>query len=466
MAAPLLEPLLENLSATERRELATWLECPLHNRRRDVRELYAKLRKPTASTTKEDGSTAAVNERLTRSYLLARVEDYLLWKDGRSPAREQSNDLRLCQLYRRRGLQQHLTNRLNRLARKPYPFEDPAALHDRYTFSELLNERSRDRDRSYDPDYDRPDRQLLIAQAAARFRQAAISMAGARFSGRQPQLPLLDEYLTLVESHPEWLELPGLAVYYHVCRYQRPGPTAVMLPFPALVELLRTSLDRFPPNEQVTLLKLVLNFAIRRLNENTSRENLLAAFQLYDLGLREGLLLESGHLTNFTFNNFVGIALRLGDTAAAQRCLDDYAAALHPDSAVEVLALNQARLAYARGEFREAIFLLQAADYRDSVHLVNARTLLIRAYYELEEIEPMLDLIRATRILVRRRRLGYHRQIVLNNLKYLKKLAKLRPNDAKARLQLRREVEVAEKVSEREWILGKLLTLNSRAPAP
>lgn len=451
MAAPLLEPLLANLSPIERNELHLWLESPLHNRRKDVRALYKSL-----VSKEKNEENSGVEHRLTRSYLLDRVEAYLLWKYNKKSTREQHNDLQICQIYRERGLSRHLRNRLNRLERKKYPFHDPAALYNRYIFSELLNERNHNRDRSHDPDYDRPDRELLLAQTAARFRQAAISLAGAQFSGRELELPLLDVYLELIEKRPDLLDEPGLALYYHICLYQLPEPPEDLLPYPELIELLLEQIDCFPPSEQSDLLKLVLNFAIRRLNQNTSRENVMAAFQLYDLGLREELLLESGHLTNFTFNNFIGTALRLGNTEAAQYCIDHYAQFLRPDSAEEVMALNQARLAYARGEWQEAIFLLQQADYRDSVHLINARNILMRCYYELGETEPLLDLIRATRILIRRRKLGYHQQIVLNNLKFMKKLVKLPPNNKQMRQALQKEIAETKLLSEREWLLEKL----------
>ncbi|PHI21952.1 hypothetical protein CEQ90_01305 [Lewinellaceae bacterium SD302] len=455
MASPLLEPLIKNLSAHERNEVEIWLNCPLHNRREDVKALFAELI-DSAGAADKFVKNRAVDARLTRSYLLDRIEAYLIWKQGAQPEDEQARDLALCQLYRQRGLSVHFNNRLNRFEKKEYCFQDATSLFNNYRFAALREARSSDRSRSYEEDFDLPDRLLLRALTAARLRQAAVSLAGAGFSGRELQLPLFKTYLDLVDEHPELLNEPGIALYYNICLYQLPALERPLLPYPQLIGLLTANINRFPAAEQSELLKLILNYAIRRLNQDTSRENVLAAFQLYDLGLREGLLLESNELSNFTFNNFIGIALRLGRIEAAQRCIDEYASLLAPKSASEVMALNQARLAYARGELREALFLLQQADYRDNVHLINARTLHLRIYYELGEIEPMLDLVRATKIQISRRQLGYHEPIILNNLKFMRKLAKLRSSDSRAANNLRKEIEQTQLLSEREWLLEKL----------
>lgn len=455
MAFSLLEPLIENLSPLERNEVKIWLNCPLHNRREDVKVLFNGLCN-SGKAPKAGSPDRAVDKRLTRSYLLDRIEAYLLWKQGKLAEDEQARDLALCKLYRQRGLSIHFHNRLNRFEKKDYQFQDANSLNLRYQFAVLREALQSDRNRSYKEDFDLPDRLLLRAQTAARLRQAALSLAGAGFSGRAIELPLFSTYLDTIDEHPELLQETGILLYYNICLYQLPDTGRPALPFPALIELLVDNISRFPAAEQSELLKLVLNYTIRRLNQDTSQENVMAAFQLYELGLKEGLLLESNKLSNFTFNNFIGVALRLGRIDAAQHCINEHAKFLPSKNASEVMALNQARLAYAQGELKEALFLLQQADYRDTVHLINARMLHLRIYYELGEIEPLLDLIRATRIQISRRQLGYHKQIILNNLKFTRKLAKLGTLKGKAAQKLTKEIKATKLLSERDWLLEKL----------
>ncbi|NJO86547.1 MAG: hypothetical protein HC821_00170 [Lewinella sp.] len=68
--------------------------------------------------------------------------------------------------------------------------------------------------------------------------------------------------------------------------------------------------------------------------------------------------------------------------------LEEHQPFLPPAAAAEVVALNRARLAYAAADFTAALRQLQHADYRDIVHLMNARSLQIKIYYESKEHEP------------------------------------------------------------------------------
>ncbi|NJO86548.1 MAG: hypothetical protein HC821_00175 [Lewinella sp.] len=121
----------------------------------------------------------------------------------------------------------------------------------------------------------------------------------------------------LINSPNSWKK-PAVELYYHLCQSYL-HPTAEELSFEQLILRVKTLLPGFSPAEQNTLLKLLLNQAIHRLNQNASPTQLTAALDLYRLGSNSGLLVQNGRISTFTFNNVLGIALRLGQT--------DYAAA-------------------------------------------------------------------------------------------------------------------------------------------
>ncbi|MFK7935247.1 MAG: hypothetical protein AB8G22_17170, partial [Saprospiraceae bacterium] len=56
----------------------------------------------------------------------------------------------------------------------------------------------------------------------------------------------------------------------------------------------------------------------------------------------------------------------------------------------------------------------------------------------------------------RQTNIGYHRKIYLNLLRFMRRILKLAPNDKKLRAELRSEIDTAEVVAEREWLLSLL----------
>lgn len=457
MAKPLLEPLIFSLDSDEKNQVRAWLTCSLHNLREDVVHLFDEICQLTE--VKAPLNAATVDDRLLRSYLLDRMEDYLAWKNFQTEREEQSIDIHLLRAYRHRGLALHLDNRLRRQRKrfKKHSRHAAADLYAAYELEELRHESYLLDRRKLDADFNLPNQYLLRAQTAAALRRAAHSLAGARLSEGLPDLPLLNNYLQLVQENTELQEEPGILLYYHLCQYYLPDASVdTLLPFPELIQLTQQNLDGFAPHEQNDLLKLTINQAIRRINQDPNRAHLNEALSLYKLGIERTLLIENNRISVFTFSNIIGISIRLRATDFALDFLEKHAHFLPKSQAPEVIALNRARLAYANHNLDEALLHLQRADYRDNLHLMNARDLQIRIYYENGDYDALRDLIRATRTLINRRKFGYHRAVYRNNLKMISKLVNLRRDRPATVEKFRQEVMHTKPLTERDWILKQL----------
>lgn len=457
MAKPLLEPLIKSLSAPEKKELLGWLTSPLHNSRPDVVNLYEQL--CVNASSDEPLRTTTVDDRLLRSYLLDRIEDFLAWTNFKLEREEQSIDIHLLRAYRRRGLSLHLDNRLkrqrNRFKRRPR--HTAADLYSAYELEELWHENYLLDRRKLDADFNLPNAYLLRAQTVALLRRSVHSLAGARLGEELPELPLLTEYLKLVEQKAALRAEPGVLLYYHLCQYYLPDVSgSSRLSFSDLIELIQANLDGFTIREQSDLLKLTINQAIRRINQEPSQSHLNEALSLYKLGIERSLLIENKRISVFTFSNIIGISIRLQATDFALEFLENHAEYLPQSQASEVIALNSARLAYANGQLDEALLHLQRADYRDNLHLMNARDLQIRIHYENGDHEVLRDLIRSTRTLINRRKFGYHRNVYRNNLRLISKLVNLRHDRPAVVDKFRQEVLNTHPLTERDWILRQL----------
>ncbi|MEL6670407.1 MAG: hypothetical protein AAFP08_15655, partial [Bacteroidota bacterium] len=310
--------------------------------------------------------------------------------------------------------------------------------------------------RSIEP-FEAAEFRLLKWQSAERLRKAVATLARSRTSGQIIDTPILHEYLDQIDQHPELQKEPAIALYYHACKLYLDNQDQTEVDhFQQLTELLPDYLEAFTPPEQTLLLKLTINFAIRRINQDPEPSILHTAFNLYQLGFQNELLFEDNYISVFTFNNFIGIALRLAEIEVAARFIPSKEQQLPPDRRKETLAFNYARLHYAQGEPEEALMRLQGIDYQDPFDLLNARMLQIRIYYETGEDQALFDLIRATRALLRRRKLGYHQENFRNNLRMVQKLLRLKWGDKSAIQKFKSQIINTKPLSEKEWLLGQI----------
>ncbi len=119
-----------------------------------------------------------------------------------------------------------------------------------------------------------------------------------------------------------------------------------------------------------------------------------------------------------------------------------------------------ARLHFEKGEYDTAMRLLQQVEYDDILMNLNAKTMLLKMYYEQEELSALESLLESFRIYIQRKKMiGYHSSNYKNILRFTRKLIKINPYSRKQKDKLKMEIEAAKPLSEREWLLGRLEAL-------
>ncbi|MFZ4477554.1 MAG: hypothetical protein ACOYPR_20335, partial [Saprospiraceae bacterium] len=178
---------------------------------------------------------------------------------------------------------------------------------------------------------------------------------------------------------------------------------------------------------------------------------------LYKSALQGHLLMENGVLSHFAFNNIVAIALRIHETAWVQAFIPEYAPFLEKKYRDATSHLNLARLAYVKKQYREALLHLQEADYKDLINNLIAKTLMMKVYYETDELEALHTHLQSMKTFIRRQSgIGYHRGNYNNIIRYTERMMDLRRGDKKAVLELRTKIEAEPVLTEKEWFLEQL----------
>lgn len=464
MKNTMLWALLCRLDPDELAEAKRWVASPVHNRREDLALLLGHLVEgvlqggPAPDRAAVWGMLFPGEEyddqalRLRCTYLLRILEDWLAWRQWHQEGLHGAGYALAA--YRGLGLERHFQKRLKvaraRLAQQVVrPAEYYQAAYqlelEAYQYASATGQRQGPQN------FEAQDRALTAAVLGLKLRQACMAMAHRQVAGRDYQLALMDAVVDCAAGEA-YADVPAVSVYGAAYTALRaPDDEAA---FAKLREAMTAHSACFPPAELRDLLLLALNACIRRINEG-QKAALGDALALYRLGLEQGLLLEQGRLTAYTYNNITGIALRLGEMVWAKDFVYGYRDYLEPEQRDTHFALNLARLAYAERRYGDVLTSLQMADYRDFFHQMTARILQIKVFFDTGEFGLLEALLRNTRAFLGRRRLAsYHGQNYRHILKLTEMLMRLPPGSKRSH-RLRQRILHTEPLTEREWLLER-----------
>ena len=118
---------------------------------------------------------------------------------------------------------------------------------------------------------------------------------------------------------------------------------------------------------------------------------------------------------------------------------------------------NLARLEYEKKNYDNALVHLQKADFGDILNNLNAKTLSLKIYYELDEFNLLDSHLESMKTFIRRKTvMAYHQTNYLNIIRYTKKLLSTNFYDRTKKEALQKEIEQEEILTEREWLLEQV----------
>jgi hypothetical protein len=446
--------LLEKLPESEWRLLEKWVASPLHNTRSDVEALLRHIAvnrhknpngliKATAFTAiypNEPYNDLRMNHLM--SWLLGQVRNFLAWREADED--EPYQRLLRTRALRRLGADKGQIDKEwqhGRTALEAGPYRD-----EHYHYLAHLYERER---------YEyavRTRRQAAPLAALARHAELAYRLNRLRYEcnaeagqvvggdhdGSGEKIILENEpTIRLYEQLLQALREPANEAAFFEARH-----------------LLEEHWPLFRSQERRDLYLLALNFCIRKINGG-ARQFMREAFELYRSGLANRALFEHDVLSPFTYKNAVTAGLALGEFDWVGNFLEEYRPYLPPRERHNTYIYNLAVYHFRRPDYDRAMQLLREADFTDVLTNLDARSMLLRIYYERgfhDALESLLDSFQS--YLRRQKNIGYQRDSYSNLLRFVRRL--LRVTDAEEKAALRREVEQTAALAERSWLLERL----------
>lgn len=473
--SPLVQT-FRTLSKAERRAFGKWLGSPFFNHRADVLRLFEylcaqipagqKVTQPPVDKLSAfsrvfppEGRRSAraysdADMRHAMSFLFQALKQFLAYQHWTQD--EVDTGRHLCKALRERGLEQVFEKEFaalnERLAGLPHRsaeyFFQQYHLHlERW---EVFRRSSRGASDAL--------RLAGVARdahiASETLRQACALLARP---GEQPAAQAsiyLDATLNAVASGT-FDTVPAVMAYYY-CYGLLSQEDAVAEPhFRNLRNLLAEHWGLFPNNEVRDLYVGAINYCIRRLNSG-ARTYVGEALDLYRSGLERRVLLEDGYLNRYTYNNILLLALAQEAWEWALHFLEEYKSVLPPRDRDSAWRYNLATYYFRKKDYDKAQEILSRVEFRDVFYHLDARRMLVRIYFDTDAIAALESLLDSFTIYLQRKRsaLGYHRELNLNFVRFVKRLLQLEPGNTVAHERLAAKIQETRLVAEREWLLA------------
>jgi len=455
------------LSKSQLRGLRKFVRSPYHNKREDVVALFELLYKTPLENRialrkekaypKIFGKKKYSSDQMdyTMSFLFKVIEQFLVYENA---IENKTNvQIALMEEYRKLGLSKHYLQALIRaeqyqeksLLRDIYYHQKALGIElDHYQFLSL-------QERNTSKNLQEINTKLDLYFLSQKLKMACLALAHQAVFKQKYNLGLLDVVLPYIEQTPELLEYPAISLYYYYYQARTLDTVEAEVHFQKFKAIFLNSHEAFEDGELQDLYKFALNYCIKNINIGKD-EYQLELFDFYKVGLELKVLLErNGILSPFTFNNITKLALRLDKINWTESFIKKYKEFVEPKYHESYVHNAYSMLYFAQGKYEETMIRLQQVDYKELFITIDAKVLLMKVYYELDEYDVLESFINSFKVFLRRKDImAYHQEIYKNFIRIMQKLINLPPFDKAAKGKLYTEVEGTK--AEKKWLLEKL----------
>lgn len=293
---------------------------------------------------------------------------------------------------------------------------------------------------------------------AEKLRYFSSVLTHQHFAAVNYKMLFIDEIIEHVKAN-DYSDVPVILIYFQILlTYQEPQNRSH---YDLLSEYLQKYIHLFPEFEAKEILDAVLNYCIIRMNAG-EEEYIREAFILYKKSLESGLLLVKGQITPWSFKNIVTIGLRLKEFDWIEQFIHTYSKFVDQKYRQNAITFNLAQFYFYKKEYQKVIEQLSKVEYEDFTYSLNSKTLLMASYYELDEFEALNSFLDSFRLYIDRNKKltqgkGKHYK---STISIVKKLIKVVPGNTSGIEKLKQEVNSAQGVVSKNWILEKLENLS------
>lgn len=281
-----------------------------------------------------------------------------------------------------------------------------------------------------------------------------------------PSSRLLDAVVgRLSEEIPAELDRPLLRIYLMLYRLLSGDSGIGYRDVAAVVESIQ---DEIGTGELRSIFNHLQNYCIAMINKGDATY-LDELFKLYLSQLDRKLFFENGFLPEWHYKNIVTTGLRLGQMDWVLHFIEAYRQYLDPKVADNAYRFNLANWHYHQGNLTRVMELLNEVEYTDLRYSLDAKAMLLRTYYDLDEEEALLALTESFRRYIGRNRTlsDFQKKGYFNLLKFTRRAFRLKMNKGIIKPSkwkhsfalLERDLQAADTLFNRSWLEKRVAAL-------
>lgn len=222
-------------------------------------------------------------------------------------------------------------------------------------------------------------------------------------------------------------------------------------------ESMKKSLHFFPLEEQREIYATILGYCINKINKNQT-EFFRETFEVYRDGLQDNILIVDGLISVTTFRNISIAALRVEEFTWAETFILEYAKYVDEKYRTNAVEFSLARLEFYRKNYGKVLDHLNKVSFEDVWYNLNAKTIYLHTYYELNEQDALESLLQSFKMFIKREKslTDDRKEHYLKLIKFTNALIKLYPRDKKKVLKLKDEIENTKGITSKIWLIEKV----------
>lgn len=469
--------LIRLFSAFTREEIDSFgdfLRSPYFNQRDDLVQLFGYLKNlaprfPDDMLLKETVFQAAFPQEVFDDKLLAYRMNYLLQLGERFLSiRSFEQSPFLPQLFLMEGLVdrklekefQFVHKKLNRQLDEA-EIIDSEAFFRRFRIGEIGDQLFMTKDeRRYDPNLEVASDNLDRFYFSKKLRMMG-EMINRQHIFNQPYNQRIHELIMQGLEGSDMLDSPLIKTYYHIMKMLGDEETA-QEEYNQVKALFQSSLSSFSETDKQNILSHLLNFCIRQIREQVDRRPFLEeALNLYIFGIESKIYLPNNQLSPWHFKNIIKLAFNLGNFDWAENFMYQYSPNLQETFRENALYYNLADLYYQKKDYDKAMKFLNQVEFTDIHYNLNAKLLLLKIYYELDEEEALLSLLASFSVYLKRNKYLSNdlRKTYENFCKLLARIMRRNPQKWPA---IKNDIQNTSPITDRKWLMNVFEKVSAR----
>jgi hypothetical protein len=453
--------LLQTFDAHEWHRFEDFIASPYYNKNETVSRMFHFLKDqyPAFDFSKENLLAATYPDKRPEEAKLGAVMNLLLKLAEQFLAIEsfqkegEKQNMTALSIYSDRKLQKHYQFLYKKLCEKidAKPVNTTVLL-EKFRLEEIgLLHFVQQRVRRFDPSIQRAYTSLnafyyvQLLKYTCNFLSSSEVVSGD-FSASPVSKAIISMLLASKASHPPLLEI-YLSIFQTISTEAPENDNH----FEKLMALIGSYQDEIERKEMREIFLFAINFCAKKVRKGVKKYTPLV-LKIYEDGIRSGALFENGYLSHWTYTNVVKLGLYQKKFEWTANFIHQYKDDLPPDSYSDAFHFNLAELYFYQGNYNEVLSHLHQLQFSDTFYKLGSRIILIKSFYEMDEMESLLSLLASFSVFLKRNKeiSPAHQKTCLNFCKLLHQILK---RNQKNWAQLIEEIKTVQPLAERAWLL-------------